>query len=117
MPTWTRDTRKNIPQLYIRRNFPILATVTSTGTNQKKSTGWENPFFLFSRFFRRILQILVFSTFLIYLSPPCFCFVLSFFLLWLLWDLHSATSLTAFAPDTMIPIPGFPYSNWKSPCP
>jgi len=80
---WTRDTRRNILQLYIRQGLPISGNSQQDWNEIQKEIYWlgESIFSFFRGTFRRILQISVFSAFLLYLSPSLFSYCLVFFLL------------------------------------
>ena len=80
---WTRDTRKNILQLYIQQGLPISGNSYLDWNEIQKEIYWlgESIFSFFRGSFRRILQIFIFSSFLIYLSAALFLFCFGFFLL------------------------------------
>lgn len=80
--SWTRDTRKQILQKYMHQGVPISGNSQHDWNEIQKEIYWlgESIFSFFRGTFRRILQIFVFSTFLLYLSPALFSFCLAFFL-------------------------------------
>lgn len=80
--SWTRDTRKQILQKYIHQGIPISGNSQHDWNEIQKEIYWlgESIFSFFRGTFRRILQIFVFSTFLLYLSPTLFSFCVAFFL-------------------------------------
>lgn len=84
---WTRDTRRNILQQYIHKKMTITGNSQHDWNEIQKEIYWlgESIFSFFRGTFRRVLQIAVFSAFLLYLSPALFLYCFIFFLLLLLF--------------------------------